>query len=266
MEELPIRHQGIWQIVNDYEAARKEIVTAYEILKRAQNRLETFCAHSFVLPNRQGLHDDEWIIKKILSRIKSSAWQGILEKTNASDFMTPKRYDRFQRDLDDPDKLPEITFEAVSDFVENVINAAPDMLVEFIKESFDWLQPRGWAMRQHKISLKNQYELQEKVIKLEIFELKWNGGCDLKYYFHNPIAAMDNAFRLLDGKGMSKPKSEDSALNRIRNACENNLPGCETEYFKFKWYKNGNLHLTFKRMDLVAKMNRIAGENLVKPE
>jgi len=33
----------------------------------------------------------------------------------------------------------------------------------------------------------------------------------------------------------------------------------ETEYFKFKACKNGNLHLEFKRMDLVSKLNQLAG-------
>ena len=58
--------------------------------------------------------------------------------------------------------------------------------------------------------------------------------------------------------------AENSALSAIEVACENRLRECETDYFRFKWFKNGNMHLTFKRMDLVAKMNQIAGENLIK--
>lgn len=33
----------------------------------------------------------------------------------------------------------------------------------------------------------------------------------------------------------------------------------ETEYFRFKCYHNGNLHLEFKRPDLVQKINAIVG-------
>lgn len=40
----------------------------------------------------------------------------------------------------------------------------------------------------------------------------------------------------------------------------------ETEYFAFKCYGNGNLHLRFKRMDLVKKLNAVAGgRNLYAP-
>jgi hypothetical protein len=33
----------------------------------------------------------------------------------------------------------------------------------------------------------------------------------------------------------------------------------ETEYFKFKCFKNQNLHVEFKRLDLVARLNAVAG-------
>jgi hypothetical protein len=31
-----------------------------------------------------------------------------------------------------------------------------------------------------------------------------------------------------------------------------------------KWYKNGNCHIEFKRMDLVAELNKRAGGNRLK--
>ncbi len=33
----------------------------------------------------------------------------------------------------------------------------------------------------------------------------------------------------------------------------------ETEYFKFKWHRNHNLHLEFKRLDLVEKLHAASG-------
>lgn len=265
-DNLPIKHQSIWEIVNSYETAQKEIVAAYKILSQAETRLKIFCNYPHVLPDRRSMYGDNHEVKKILKEIKLEAWRGILKKTNAVEFMTPKRYDKFQNDLDKPDNLPEITFETVRDFVENVINAAPDMLIEFIKETFDWLQPGGWALNNYKTNHKSKYELKEKIIKPGIFELRWGGGSSLRYYYQNSISAMDNAFSLLDGKGTAKPRAENSALSNIEAACENKLRECETDYFKFKWYKNGNMHLLFKRMDLVNKMNQIAGENLIKDE
>jgi hypothetical protein len=36
--------------------------------------------------------------------------------------------------------------------------------------------------------------------------------------------------------------------------------GYESEYFRFELYRNGNLHIVFKRADLVAKANKIVGD------
>jgi hypothetical protein len=34
----------------------------------------------------------------------------------------------------------------------------------------------------------------------------------------------------------------------------------ESEYFRFRLYGNGNLHIIFKRADLVAKANKIVAD------
>ncbi|WP_321943969.1 DUF4942 domain-containing protein [Paraburkholderia tropica] len=42
-----------------------------------------------------------------------------------------------------------------------------------------------------------------------------------------------------------------TVLSRASDAC------ADLEYFSIKWFKNGNAHLTFKRPDLVERLNRI---------
>jgi hypothetical protein len=37
----------------------------------------------------------------------------------------------------------------------------------------------------------------------------------------------------------------------------------ESEYFRFKVYGNGNVHLELKRLDLIAEINRQCGGNMV---
>lgn len=39
----------------------------------------------------------------------------------------------------------------------------------------------------------------------------------------------------------------------------------ETAYFRFRCFKNGNLHIEFKRLDLVARLNQVAGGARLKP-
>ena len=64
----------------------------------------------------------------------------------------------------------------------------------------------------------------------------------------NELIAVDKVFYALDSKQF--PESYRSPLiDKITTTSINKGTG-ETEYFKFKCYGNGNLHLEFKRMDL----------------
>jgi len=70
---------------------------------------------------------------------------------------------------------------------------------------------------------------------------------------------IDKVFYALDGKGI--PPGYNTPLVDAINNTPTSVGHGETEYFKFKCYQNNNLHLNFKRMDLVKKLNRIAGNN-----
>jgi hypothetical protein len=41
---------------------------------------------------------------------------------------------------------------------------------------------------------------------------------------------------------------------------------CATNYFRAKWFKNGNAHLEFLRLDLLRELNAKAGEGLLKTD
>ncbi len=76
--------------------------------------------------------------------------------------------------------------------------------------------------------------------------------------------ALDNVFSGLDGKGTITPTHYGPLGDAIR-ACGPSGSG-ETDYFAFRVFKNGNLHIHFKRLDLLAKFNAIAGGLHLKPE
>ncbi|MEA1875793.1 MAG: DUF4942 domain-containing protein [Bacteroidota bacterium] len=65
-------------------------------------------------------------------------------------------------------------------------------------------------------------------------ELDHTGRYRVNSYRHKWLTALDSVMSGLDGQG-------------------------ETEYFKFKCFKNENLHLKFKRLDLLNLFNKLAG-------
>jgi len=255
------KHENIWSMINKYEEAQKAIVGGYTLLLEAQKNMHIFTNYPRIGPDRHYSSISESIIKEVLLKMKVDAWEGILKKTQAKNFMTTKRYDSFQKELESPDKLPDITFESVKSFVENILNKAPDMLMEFIKETFTWLQPRNYGL-EYKTNKKSQYEIGKKLIKY-CLSPQWGGGMQVNYHYESNIKAMHNAFSLIDGKGIVTPGLD--MASQINLAGNNKQTSLEMDYFKLKWYRNGNLHIEFKRLDLLQKLNQYAGENTLKP-
>jgi len=68
----------------------------------------------------------------------------------------------------------------------------------------------------------------------------------------------------MDGKGPIKYPGD--MTTQIQATIQDKKDTCETEYFKCKWYMKGTLHLEFKRMDLVEKLNKMVGGNRLRKE
>jgi hypothetical protein len=79
------------------------------------------------------------------------------------------------------------------------------------------------------------------------------------YYRQQELTALDGVFHLLDGKGVMREH-----LGPLCKAIEASADGRgETTYFAFKCFKNGNLHLAMKRLDLVKQLNGLAAGEYV---
>lgn len=76
------------------------------------------------------------------------------------------------------------------------------------------------------------------------------------------LVALENVFLLLDGQGTIKGYNSE-----LENAIEDpaNKGVGETPYFAFRCFRNRSVHLTFKRLDLLAKFNQLAGGATLRP-
>jgi len=83
------------------------------------------------------------------------------------------------------------------------------------------------------------------------------GGWNFRSYGKESIRDVERAFFILDGK--MSPLDYGGIVGAIEKAKE--WTGCtDTEYFRAKWFENRNVHLWFKRKDLLAKVNKLLGE------
>src|SRR5690606_15500029 len=104
----------------------------------------------------------------------------------------------------------------------------------------------------------SEWKLNRKIIRPHVirYECYRTAYYRCTHYAASHVTALDNIFHMLDGKGPVK-EYKGSLVSAIE-ASEDGTG--ETEYFRFRCCKNGNLHLEFKRADLLALFNRIAGK------
>lgn len=210
-----------------------------------------FANNNSVLPYEYSKHREEEIKKAV----RRSSWFFILDKMQIDNFISSKRKDEIHKLVND-DKIGPFTAEQVSKIVTDAalnINALVD---EAAKEVYEFLMP-SWKQK-HKT---NQYSkgFPPKIIVTTISSYQtWYNTINISYSYKNKLKDLDNIFHLLDGKGPIKyPGDFVTTLEQTAYNKEN-----ETEYFRFKVYGgNGNLHLTFKRMDLANKLAAIATKN-----
>ena len=248
-----VKHITVTEMVSEYETAMKEIDQARELLKCADKRLgkafdsgsETF--HLF--SNYMIDHLDR--PEKFQQLIDHAAWRQLIEKMNIKQFMSSKKIDETERAIN-AGKMGEISTENITNLMRAAYSNVGKFAEEALKETFDILRPR---QIRHKTN--TQFDIGKKVILTNYVDRWYGGKFRVSYYYEKNVNSIDIAFHNLANDGVIK--GYRTPLLAAINAAEDGIG--ETKYYKFKCYLNGNLHLEFKRMDLVKKLNAIAGGN-----
>jgi len=139
----------------------------------------------------------------------------------------------------------------------SIIDSAADYADEAVVEVFNMLRVGASSHSRLKTNEKNaQFDIGKKVILTGWWvQHKYSGGgMEINYQRRSELTALDKVFHMLDGKGV--PGGYNSPLIDAINTSSGTG---ETDFFIFCACSNGNLHITFKRLDLVSKINAIAG-------
>ena len=255
------RRDTVTQLVENYEAAVADITQAYSLLHGAKDRLnDSFDMgqriYSFdVLPHgyHYGISLSNDSLDEVMAQIKLDAWRVIMERLELRKLLSIVRREQLNKQLSDGNVLPDITIENVWGIFESAVSNVDRYMEEAVLEVFELLRPPS---SQYKTN--SEFEIGKRVV------LKWyvepsyskRGGFNIRYSSEPQITALDNVFLRLDGKGIVSTFNGPT-YDAIKLAGRDGV--CETEYFKLRCYRNGNLHVKFKRLDLVQRLNTIAG-------
>jgi len=245
------------QMVAAYNAALEKARQAYGLIAEANTLIKDAFgpyAGEFINRNESWYNNDpDDYLKRVKKTIKRSAWARIVEITEIRKMMSEKRSEEFRKMLDS-DGLPELTIEAILTELDSFMQNQDALRAEMVKEVFAMLRPRGSYVTN------SPFSVGKKVILSGYCEHTYGGQFRVSYYRQTELLQLDKCFHMLDGKGL--PEGYRSRLEDAINTSGYEGRG-ETEYFRFKCCANRNLHLEFKRLDLVAVLNQIAGGEAV---
>lgn len=193
-----------------------------------------------------------------LKDIRRQAWDCLVDLLEVRRMMSIKR----AKELDEmlkQDEMPELTLENATAMVQSFQSNLETMLREAVEEVFNWLRPPNSRYKTN-----TELEVGERVVLTWMVESGWGRSAfHVNYNYEANLTALENVFSALDGRGQIT-KTHRSAISNAVGACDADGKG-QTEYFAFRCFKNRNLHLRFKRLDLLARFNAIAGGKRLRP-
>lgn len=195
----------------------------------------------------------------IVQELKRRAWAALIHKLEIEKLMSSKRRDELNRMLHSRGtgpELPEISEETITSVLQGYVHSASEFLQEAIAEEFEFWHPAHAYRHDRKYKRNKSDRVAAKIIRGWMVERGFGSCWRPQYRNESHIQALDQIFHLLDGKGVVKEYR--GPLASAIMACGPNGLG-ETEYFRFRCCKNGNLHIEFTRLELLAEFNRLAG-------
>ena len=242
-----------------YDQAIKDIENAYATLETAQKSLRNAFldapGYNFSCNDRNMTEVGKKASDQIKAQIKKNAWAVIVERMELRRLLSIVRRTELDAQIC-KGELPELTNENVMALFETSAANVETYMTEAVKEVFEWLRPHNSA---HKTN--TEFELGSKVVLTWIVERGYNRGkFRVNHNRDKYLTALDSVFSMIDGKGTIK-----GYYGKLYEAiCDSPDGNGSTDYFEFKCFQNGNLHLKFSRPDLVAKLNAVAGGNRLR--
>ncbi len=107
----------------------------------------------------------------------------------------------------------------------------------------------------HRTNTNSPFKVNARAILGGMVSLRWRGGLEVGYRCGGRLNDLDRVFKILAGE-THQPRALEFAINAAFLAGNR----FEDDFYEIRGFRNGNMHLRFKRSDLLDKANRLIGE------
>ena len=246
------------ELIREWNMASHLLKTGLETLSQAEAHFRAFDGPGSHYDLCLFTHSDYTMdFDRKIRRLTAAAWRYLIDRIELKKMASVKRAGEIDRQIAEGTDLPDITMDNLMGWLQSLGGQARQFLEEAIVEVFEFLRPPSLRYKTN-----SGFKVGKRVILSNRVEKAWSGSTfRVSYHYENELRALDNVFHLLDGKPLSAYRNGD-LINAILESARGTG---ETEYFRFKCYINQNLHLEFRRMDLVRRLNEVGGNGLPMP-
>ena len=265
-----VPRETVAQLVNKREAAlaafresHARLIDAQEALTKANGLMHSISPQSGHSYNRHTRDNKEFYIRpiKVLDEADYMAkvefitsvnlWAKLIEHTELESILNRRQKNELRQALiTDP---PEPTVENIFATLQARFAGLNHTIQEGIADAFTALDRRFRS--------NDTFKFKHRIV-LENALSEW-GGWNHGWRYDDTLMDVERIFQFMEGmpplpRGLSIVAAVEA---ETRGSYSTGLPQTfiETEYFRVRTWKNGNLHLYFTRKDLLAKVNKALG-------
>jgi hypothetical protein len=190
-------------------------------------------------------------IESMRKRIDATGWNHLMKESGLRSLMDAKARDEWANGVHEF-KTPELTAANVTSTFTMLRDGRGELFERGVIHCFRRL---SWSYKTNQ-----PFKFGKRLVVSFLYH-KATGNW-MQHVNHSNANELDDlvrVFSVLDGK--PEPDHRNGMYHHLSRAATERNHTIELEYFTVKWFKNGNGHLTFKRPELVDKMNLILAKH-----
>jgi Domain of unknown function (DUF4942) len=257
-----VKSLSIENLLNQRDAILERITNAIETLREAQeiavaSRIadsERYRGFEYILQGDDHYRRTDLLepsaLASIRKRIDANGWDLLMNESGILTFMDSKARYEWREKINKCD-TPELTADNIKATFENLYGARGDMFERGVIRCFKLL---SWDYKTNRPFLFGK--------RIIVSHMKSYGHFRSEKV--DELADLQRVFCILDGK--PEEDHRHGIYMRLFDADKGRL-GMETggvhedTYMQIRWFKNGNAHITFRRPELVERMNKILAKH-----
>jgi len=249
-----VRKAGAEEIIGCRNEAIRLFAEAFKLINEAKKLTVRATGSDYAGPDLHNMRfrdvigtDIDRETEKVRKAIDTGVWEYALDALGLKNIMDATTIAKFR---EENTKNPaEVTMENLIATMDDLGSRRVEIFDQGVINLFDRLD--------RTFKTNPSFRIEKKIIMKDALSTRWSGwnhyrGAD------NQLRDLDRIFHLLDGQ---PPKDHLMDAATVVGRVQSKPDEVETDYMTFKLCANGNLHIGFKRQDLVASINRIIAEH-----